>query len=673
MKNAVVIVRVQTDAENTAGVQKLVDRLKKAETELKINNKSQAFSYYILNQLDCAKFSGKFEKGEQGYCAFIFHTKTKKKIQKLIWTVAEYKSKGPDKEYLSCQAILTTEDSIIINNFINCLEFDIPKAYEESKFVTCEISPALVKQMNELSGKVYEHEYPETSYDDLTTDKLLHRLAQRNGHCRRYYHLDKDDEGRAEFQRDHDKIVYSRAFRRMVDKAQIFTSSKGDHYRTRMTHTMVVKQIARSISVSLGLNQPLTEAIALGHDLGHTPFGHQGERTLNAILSGDPTYRIPAMQAKRYNEDDAFNWIDYGGFKHNYQSVRVAAVLEESYLEFDGLNLSYQVLEGMLKHTKLKPEIALKEFVEDNQYNEIAKHLHLDQPMCSTLEGQVVAIADEIAQRSHDIDDAFSAGLLSVDELQGYLSLDKFNDLYEKIKEICTQSEELEEKGIYRKRTKKSGDCTNVTEYQSNTEEFGNIRRLFVDRIDLLHTRISATIVSHFINDAIAQSKIAMKEYFSTHTAELMQGNNCINDIVIKFSEDGQALCSYLEKIISRKVINSPEVALFDDKASKIVYELFCAYYNNPALLHDGPKRRIFIEFRKSGFQDVLDHREADPFTIRNEWKKITTKILKENSNDEDNNLYIKRKILVRAICDFIAGMTDSYAENEYRRIFKLG
>lgn len=106
----------------------------------------------------------------------------------------------------------------------------------------------------------------------------------------------------------------------------------------------------------------------------------------------------PKCRQKNKNEDDKRNWIEYGGFKHNYQSVRVASVLEESYLEFDGLNLSYQTLEGMLKHTKLKPEIKLKEFIEQNQDPEkLAELLHLEQPMCSTLEGQVVAIADEIA------------------------------------------------------------------------------------------------------------------------------------------------------------------------------------------------------------------------------------------------------------------------------------
>lgn len=269
----------------------------------------------------------------------------------------------------------------------------------------------------------------------------------------------------------------------------------------------------------------------------------------------------------------------------------------------------------------------------------------------------------KLPQRSHDIDDAFTAGLLTIEELQGYLSLDTFDKLHKEIECICTQSEKLA--GVY------DYDKDN-NDQKKEAEEFKNIRRLFVDRIDLLHTRISAEIVAYFIHDVITESREAMKKYSNAHKADA-QCENCITETLVKFSDDGQALCSYLEKIISKKVINSPEVALFDEKASKIVFELFKAYYENPTLLHDGPKRRIFIEFRKAGYQDVLDHREADPFAIREEWKKITTTELENDKGNETKNIAQKRKILVRAICDFISGMTDSYAENEYRRIFKLG
>ncbi len=150
-------------------------------------------------------------------------------------------------------------------------------------------------------------------YEPRKEEEHLHKFAQHNEYCEKVWGLTESMPERGEFQRDRERIVNSKAFRRMVDKAQIFTSSKGDHYRTRMTHTMEVAQIARSISNSLGLNIDLTEAIALGHDLGHTPFGHQGERTLYDILAGNIDVGLPLMVSKNV----------YGGFKHNAQSVRI--------------------------------------------------------------------------------------------------------------------------------------------------------------------------------------------------------------------------------------------------------------------------------------------------------------------------------------------------------------
>lgn len=222
---------------------------------------------------------------------------------------------------------------------------------------------------------------------------MLHTLAQKNEYCRRQYNLRVPQENRGEFQRDYERIVHSKAFRRMVDKAQVFSASKGDYYRTRMTHSQAVAQIARGIATELNLNLCLTEAIALGHDLGHTPFGHQGERTLNDILCD----KIHIIKNADLFEDN------FGGFKHNYQSIRVASTLEEEYFEIEGMDLSYQTLEGILKHTKLKRnDYNLEEYIlgDDAQIE-----LSFDNDYCSTLEGQVVAIADEIAQRGHDLED----------------------------------------------------------------------------------------------------------------------------------------------------------------------------------------------------------------------------------------------------------------------------
>uniref|UniRef100_UPI0006CFC0C4 HD domain-containing protein n=1 Tax=Clostridium sp. NkU-1 TaxID=1095009 RepID=UPI0006CFC0C4 len=172
-----------------------------------------------------------------------------------------------------------------------------------------------------------------------------------------------------------------------------------------MTHSIVVSQIAKSISNALNLNNFLTEAIALGHDIGHTPFGHQGERTINAILTGKKPLLRNVLE----------KGVTYGEFKHNYHSLRVATRLEESYIEFDGLNLSYQTLDGIWKHTKtnLADETLIK-FVSSQK---LYKYLKSKQVPC-TLEGQVVKVADEIAQRSHDLEDAFAAKRLSIEELK---------------------------------------------------------------------------------------------------------------------------------------------------------------------------------------------------------------------------------------------------------------
>ena len=169
---------------------------------------------------------------------------------------------------------------------------------------------------------------------------------------------------RTEFQRDRDRIIHSKAFRRLMHKTQVFLSPEGDHYRTRLTHTLEVSQVARTISRNLGLNEDLTEAIAMGHDLGHTPFGHNGEMVLNEIHPG--------------------------GFRHNEQSLRVVDVLEST-ARRKGMNLTFEVRDGILNHTGNLP--------------------------ADTLEGQVVKISDRIAYINHDIDDAVRSGVITLDDL----------------------------------------------------------------------------------------------------------------------------------------------------------------------------------------------------------------------------------------------------------------
>ncbi len=188
---------------------------------------------------------------------------------------------------------------------------------------------------------------------------------------------------RGEYQRDRDRIIHSTAFRRLIYKTQVFVNHEGDLYRTRLTHSLEVSQIGRTVAVALQLNEPLTEAICLAHDLGHTPFGHAGQDTLNACMS------------------------DFGGFEHNLQSLRVVDELEAKYADFAGLNLMFETREGILKHCSIRNAHELGDVGE--------RFLKRKQP---GLEAQISNIADAIAYNNHDVDDGFRAGLLSLDQLR---------------------------------------------------------------------------------------------------------------------------------------------------------------------------------------------------------------------------------------------------------------
>ena len=243
-----------------------------------------------------------------------------------------------------------------IKNICKLSELSLSDDFGKDEYVLKEESELIAKQIDFIINRPFEEKTKEQRYEKINSEDGLDDLAQRNEYCERAYNLRAPKQYRGEFQRDYERIVHSKAFRRMVDKAQVFSASKGDYYRTRMTHTQAVSQIARGIAEGLGLNMYLTEAIALGHDIGHTPFGHQGERTLDSILQGK--FNI-IKNVESFTGD-----LSFGGFKHNYQSIRVATLLEEEYTEICGMDLSYQTLEGMLKHTKLKRDnYSLDQFI----------------------------------------------------------------------------------------------------------------------------------------------------------------------------------------------------------------------------------------------------------------------------------------------------------------------
>ena len=206
---------------------------------------------------------------------------------------------------------------------------------------------------------------------------------------------------RTEYQRDRDRIIHSAAFRRLEYKTQVFVNHEGDLFRTRLTHSIEVAQVARSIARALRLDEDLTEAIALAHDLGHTPFGHAGQDALNDCMR------------------------EFGGFEHNLQSLRVVDELEERYAEFPGLNLMYETREGILKHCSRKNAEKLGDLGK--------RFLQRKQP---SLEAQLTNLADEIAYNSHDVDDGLRAGLIDV---EGLCDIELFRDQYETVRRSYPQ------------------------------------------------------------------------------------------------------------------------------------------------------------------------------------------------------------------------------------------
>jgi len=210
----------------------------------------------------------------------------------------------------------------------------------------------------------------------------LARYAVVEGNSRGRRHDEPPPSGRSEFQRDRDRIIHSTAFRRLEYKTQVFVNHEGDLFRTRLTHSIEVAQLTRSIARALRLNEDLAEAIALAHDLGHTPFGHAGQDALNTCMK------------------------QYGGFEHNLQSLRTVDLLEEHYAAFDGLNLMYETREGVLKHcsranAEQLGELGLR-FIEGRQ---------------PSLEAQLANLADEIAYNNHDVDDGLRSGLITLEQL----------------------------------------------------------------------------------------------------------------------------------------------------------------------------------------------------------------------------------------------------------------
>lgn len=282
---------------------------------------------------------------------------------------------------------------------------------------------------------------------------------------------------RTDFQRDRDRIIYCKSFRRLKNKTQVFFSPEGDHYITRLTHTLDVAQIARSIARALSLNEDLTEAIALGHDLGHTPFGHSGERILNNLSPN--------------------------GFCHNEQSLRVVDVLEK---DGEGLNLTYEVRDGILNHTKS------------------------GNP--STLEGKCVSVADRIAYINHDLDDAFRAGIL------------KESDVPESIREVLgNSSRERINTAVYS--IFETSDGKNFVRMDNEVEKASEELRAF------MFEKVYITGSAKSEEKKAERMLTAMYEYFTKHTDKLPQ---TYANLMSQYSKE-QVVCDYLSSMTDRYAV----------------------------------------------------------------------------------------------------------------------
>lgn len=564
----------------------------------------------------------------------------------------------------------------IIEDFQNSFNLKLSDNYKDSGYIQIEPSKKAIEKVafyvTGTNPYPMDERQPNPGSDGgAHNPSALKKYRQKNRNIKRAFKepAPRGDTHRGGFQTDYERIVHTKAFRRLVDKAQVFSSSKGDHYRTRMTHTLEVDQIARAISKVLGLNMMLTEAIALGHDIGHTPFGHQGERALDDILKGRALPHLDLYPGGRPEPDEARCDL-YGGFKHNFQSVRVLESLEEDHVCHRGINASAQVLEGILWHTKTpRVEECVKScsgrkngcctkndfwngrvddeplfwsyvFHEDEYFK--AKH-------SLTLEGQVVAIADEIAQRSHDVDDALTSGILSLEELLDLSRIRSVKALHDALVAI----DEDIKRGI-------------------------DAGFSYIDVARVRKARAASAIIHFLIRSVLEGSKLK-----KSAVREDVNGFGYVAEgRIVNFDEPGEGICAYLEQIVTSRVLNSAEVTEFDNKGRIVVEGLFEAYYLNSLMLPRNVLKHMAMIERRNGCPAAIDLSNCSAKVARLEIETIQRADITEfepaSAADSDGEMSsdaeaaFKKAALVRVIVDHIAGMTDSFAMNEYRRIYGM-
>ncbi len=370
-------------------------------------------------------------------------------------------------------------------------------------------------------------------------DARLAGYAQRSGDSRGRRHPEPEHRYRGPYQRDRDRIIHSRAFRRLEYKTQVFVNHEGDHFRTRLTHSIEVSQIGRTVARALGLNEDLVESLALSHDLGHTPFGHLGEDVLAERLA------------------------DHGGFDHNRQTLRIVEHLEDRYPSFPGLNLTWEVREGIAKHSGPIDVRAAPEF---------EPYRPDDQ---APLEAQMIDVVDEIAYNHHDVDDGLASGLLALDDLAREVPL--FAGPLDRARRDHPDAEPRQ---------------------LHNQALRGLVERLVSDLIESTRERIERAGVRS-VEDVRKQPRA-----LAALSAETAAANRA------------------LKTFLMERLYRHHRIERMKDKSRRILEALFDRYLDNPRLLPDDARARA-----------------------------------------GDDGIH-------RAVADYIAGMTDRYATEEYRRLF---
>jgi dGTPase len=332
-------------------------------------------------------------------------------------------------------------------------------------------------------------------------------------HSRGRRYPEPGPEYRSEYQRDRDRIVHSTAFRRLVYKTQVFVNHEGDLYRTRLTHSLEVAQIARTAARALKLNEELSEAICLAHDLGHTPFGHAGQDALNECMA------------------------DFGGFEHNLQSLRVVDELEEHYAEFDGLNLTFECREGILKHCSHNNALLLGEVGE--------RFINRQQP---GLEAQLANFADEIAYNNHDVEDGIRAGLISIEQL---LAVPLFRGYHDEV--------------------------------QAKYPALAGRRFVY---------EILRRMINHLVSDLIDSSASRLGKSAVHSIAEVRLHPNAL----IGFSDTTRELNYTLKSFLREQLYKHYKVRRMTTKARRVVRDLFDAFFTDPALMPDEHEARTRLE-----------------------------------------------------------------------------